>query len=404
MLLRLLILLVFTPAVTLSEVVTEEMKDAVSATASAASQATTSGAAESYTVSAFAFVFGICISLVAVAYTYFSILEDALLRKFKREGTTVEGRVLPGDLSFVRHVVPSNSNKGTAEYAAQVQYRFHQQKTCSDGYTSIVRKQIKALDSDFYRASRERQQRRGSNNIVQLHVELSTEDLMESAFSFEQGSDVVFQEHPLSQQYIQLLLLPEHPHSAVPKRQLLRDIQAKRWIPTAWLALVLVLLSCFCVHMGLSNIVALRAAARACEYLLVLALAITVGLLAVDCVLVHWFCYEVFTEALTSEYLEGGEMMVKLDDESLATVSSCLSEEGAWSPRNDIKNPPSVVEDDNKTYGSFVREVPPPVLTASNTPSPAVRSLAQQDHAHNNTYFKSYFARQVSSLSSAPTA
>ena len=334
---NLLRLLIWTglPALSLSETATETNSPSGSEGIAVGS------AVESYTLASFAFLFGISISLVSVAIIYISLLEDALLRKFDREGTTVEGQVVAEDLSLVRHMPQSFSQKGNTEYVAQVQYRFHE----VNGYTSIVRKHIKALDSDFYQTSKERNERHGSNNIVQLHVELPDDELSESDLCkhFDNGSDVVFQEYPPDQQYIQLLFLPGHPHSALPKQQVARELQGKRWLPTAMLGIALVSISGFCVHMGLSNALMVGNNTELATSLMMtltwtrllgLTMAATLALLLVDGLLINWFCHNLITEALTDGYLEGGEMMVKMDDETLATMSSCFSEECFSTPNS----------------------------------------------------------------------
>ena len=330
-----LILLIRLPAFSLSETATRTSSSPGDEGVAVVS------AAESYTLASFAFLFGICISLVPVVIIYFSLLEHALLRKFTREGTVVEGRVVSGDLSFARHMPQSCSQQGNTEYVAQIQYRFQE----VNGYTSIVRKHIKALDSDFYQTSQEQNERYGSNNIVQLHVELPDEELNESDLCkhFDNGSDVVFQEHPSSQQYIQLLLLPDHPNSAVPQQQVARETQGKRWLPTALLGIGLVSLSGFCVHMGLSNALVVGSnddlttsleTNLTWTRLLGLATAATLTLLLVNVMLINWFCHNLFTAALYAEYLEGGEMMMKMDDETLATLSSCFSEDWFFTPNS----------------------------------------------------------------------
>jgi hypothetical protein len=337
-------------------------------------------AAESYTLASFAFFFGICISLVPVVIIYFSLLEDALLRKFNREGTSVEGQVVSGDLSLVRHMQQSCSQQGKTEYVAQVQYRFHE----VNGYTSIVRKHIKALDSDFYQTSQEGKDRHGSNNIVQLHVELPDEELNISDLCkhFDNGSDVVFQEHPLGQQYIQLLLLPDHPHSAVPKRQVAREIQWNRWLPTALLGMGLVSLSGFCVHMGLSNALLVGNNGELATSLMMtsswtrmqgLAMAATLALLLVDVLLIKWSCHNLFTEALAAEYLEGGEMMVKMDDETLATLSSCFSEEGF----STLNSPASSCCDPMEPISPYSSKSPDPETPQVNEVFRSIHSIGQ---------------------------
>jgi len=270
-------------------------------------------ATEHYTMAAIGFFFGLWISFMTVALAYFSHLEDALLQRFQREGQTVQGQVR-GDITFVR-----NLNNNTAEYAAQAQYHAH-----CDGYTVTIRKQVKCPLTDFYRPPP--QERSGSNLTVQIHVELSNEELAASQLSFD-GSEAVFQEHPsVEQKYIQLLFLPEYPNSALPQRQVERDMSSSytAWRPTVLLGVFLVLLTCFCIHMGLSNVL-LAVGSRnnfTRSGVWGMGLLATTILFLVDALLVSWLCHDMFTGALQEEYLEGGEMIIKVDDETLATMST----------------------------------------------------------------------------------
>ena len=307
--------------------------------------------AERYTVAAFAFIFAVCLSMIAVGILYFAILEDALLRRFQSEGTPLQAKVVSDqEPVFVRNLPPANNKKddGTAEYSALVQYRITVGAGGVGGdynSTIIVRKQIKARDADFYRPKQQRRQRpqqhaqaptlsadcrnqhqHHPHRVVHVHVELPTEELKEGPpLSFDGGSDAVFHEHTDTMCIDLLVLLPEHPNSAIPKRQVARDLMGKKW-PTITLVVFLTLLTWFCANLGLSNALLFQPDDPNQQWswnrVLGLSLALTAGLLVIACVVVLYFGTDQFAAALREEYLEGGETMVKLDDETLATMST----------------------------------------------------------------------------------
>jgi hypothetical protein len=268
--------------------------------------------AELCVVAVFSFLFAVCISAVTVSIAYFFILEDALMRRFAEEGLELEAKVV--DTSFVRH----HATEG-AEYAATVDYRYLNGDDHDGYYATIIRKQIKCLESDIHRPL-------DSTPSNRVYIEVNAE--LQGFPSFDGCSVVVFEEPP--QRYIPVLVLPAHPNSAIPSGYVQRTVQPEKRRPTAMLVLFLTAVTLFCIDLGLTNALQLS---RNSELLLLLqgrwgaifgvSVMVTMTLLGVELLLLHTSCCrELFRDAVHQDYLVGGAVETKMDDETLASVAT----------------------------------------------------------------------------------
>lgn len=261
---------------------------------------------DSLVLSIFCILFCSCILFIGSAIAYFSCAEDALMRDLRQNATITEAKILESKLLRGK------------QHRVFVEYRYME----AGGYVTVVRKTVVVADSDISEIEHPHRQ-------VKIHVELEEEFHVDSnsGLTFD---DAVFDELP--QKFIKICVLTEHPRSGVPLGQVNRILQ--RRCSTSMLVTTLLILALFCLYVGLSPFDLFRTSAWGIEIWSVL---ILLGMGIVEILAVYLFLHDAFQKSLSDEYLEGGEMLVKLEDEeTLATISTG----GSFS---DGSPPPSIV-------------------------------------------------------------
>lgn len=286
----------------------------------------------------FAFLFAICTSFMTVSVAYFILLEDALMRRFLEEGTQVEAKAVHAPF-FVRNTVDG------AEYSAKFDYRYvdHLKDTKNDddnnygSYATAIRKQIKCLERDIY------YDRKGAaaDDSNHVYIEIHNADEMQPFPSFD---GVVMFDTALPQQRLAVLVLPAYPNSALPYELVRRAVQ-KSWHATAVLIFTLTAVTLFCIHVGLDTALKLlsnynnnnnalqqqqqSSGGGAQQHLTAIAIfgismATTVALLGLELLLILYSdCIRNrFVKALQQDYLDCDDVESKMDDETLATLST----------------------------------------------------------------------------------
>eukprot|EP00545_Synedropsis_sp_CCMP1620_P008336 CAMPEP_0119028804 /NCGR_PEP_ID=MMETSP1176-20130426/39558_1 /TAXON_ID=265551 /ORGANISM="Synedropsis recta cf, Strain CCMP1620" /LENGTH=220 /DNA_ID=CAMNT_0006985027 /DNA_START=141 /DNA_END=799 /DNA_ORIENTATION=+ len=101
---------------------------------------------EWYMVLVFSLLFGLFITLFGAFIGYFSVLEDSLMRRYKREATSIFANVASSE--FARgggQVAIFTKQRDNPEYIAFCEYDCKM----TENYTVRIRKQLKARQSDF---------------------------------------------------------------------------------------------------------------------------------------------------------------------------------------------------------------------------------------------------------------
>lgn len=269
-----------------------------------------SSATEDSVSSVLHFFFAICVSLVSTMFAYVAASEGKVMKTYQTKGRSIEGRIL--DWKYSRRIPNENDD----EYDVTVDYK------CIEvgGYTTVIRKQLKCRRSELYIADD------SQHEFVKVCVEL------ENVFSFEEA---MF-DRP-NRQRIRLLLLDEFPNSGIPQRTVRDAMRLGRRAPVLACILLLLLLTAFCVFLGLATLIPANSLSGLTVIALSLAAATTLCL--VEYLVLWGTClYYKMDSVLTSEYLEAGEMLVKVDTETLGTLSTCESMSSHWLSSNQTRS------------------------------------------------------------------
>jgi hypothetical protein len=260
---------------------------------------------ELYVIAVLSVLLSICISLAGVLISYFYILEDRLMQAYKSDGLAIQGRVR--QVQFFRRT----GSHSEPEYKVHVDYK------CSEvgGYTTIVRKEMTAYASDWsYPKQNEKSclERQSSHRVI-VHIDLQDfERELDSECSSTASMEAL--NEPAN---LEVLVIQNYPNSGIPKCQVDRTFTfEKRW-PTLTLICFLFGASLLCIFWGLSNCDTV-----ASPSIFKLSVILNVGCWLIGVVLIHIFLRPTLDNILEEEFLRGGNTLVKLDDETLATLSS----------------------------------------------------------------------------------
>lgn len=257
-------------------------------------------------------IFGFFMTLFCAFVGYFSHLEDALMRSYLKEGQTVEGMVK--FLEFARN----------NEYVAFVEYR----QTIRDSYHILVRKQIKARESDFMSCSERRQPRQRNGNQQVIIKTSSTGSGSSSSSSSPKDQTINLKEALTSigaddnlkdRSRIQLLVLPGYEQSGYPKKQVERICSVRyRWA-TLTLIFVSLCLAAFCIRVA-----AVGSSGNGNNAGIWVAVMV-VTVMALELLFVHCCCRQLLLKVLKEEYLLNGQLIAPygmMDDSSLSSASN----------------------------------------------------------------------------------
>jgi hypothetical protein len=261
---------------------------------------------ENLVLSIFCVLFCICILFIGSAIAYFSCAEDALMRDLRLNATITEAKILESTLLRNR------------QHRAFVEYRYME----AGGYVTVVRKPVVVAESDISEIEHPHRQ-------IKIHVELEEKFQVDSSsrLSFD---DAIFDEPP--QKFIKICVLTEHPRSGVPLGQVDRILQ--RRCSTSMLVTALLILALFCLYIGLYPLEMFRTSGLGLGGWSVL---ILLGMGIFEILGVHILLHSTFQKSLIDEYLEGGEMLVKFEDEeTLATISTGGSFSEGTSPPSTV--------------------------------------------------------------------
>mmetsp|Transcript_30305 Transcript_30305/g.34551 ORF Transcript_30305/g.34551 Transcript_30305/m.34551 type:complete len:337 (-) Transcript_30305:628-1638(-) len=285
---------------------------------------------EWYIVFAFSLFFGFFISLFGAFIGYFSVLEDALIRKYREEGILIYGNVVSTEYARGGGNAVLSKQKENSEYIVFVEYDFKMR----DDYEVRIRKQMKAKASDFRNAVDPGKEGRRLDSLEPSNKSphkspISNMDFLKIEYS---GPGEFIDEDPWrlfgscsaqgavsARRYLELLILPGYERSAYPRNQIDRACSLRYRLSTIGLVLFDLALAAFCTRLAANDVLSLEHEEhRIIGWYAILTFLI---LLVLELPLIHFCSYQVFVDALKEEYIEHGEYV------PLMCNSSSLSSE-----------------------------------------------------------------------------
>lgn len=260
---------------------------------------------ERFAVATFSVFVAICISLAGVLICYFFAMEDSLMRLYQAEGEVVHGRVLEAQR------FPCVGAEPEPEYKALVDYKYLE----IGGYTTMIRKEMHICNSNL-RCSNDQDEKQHSRQRVIIHIDLQDfERELDTQLSDEESAVAIYDPKEL-----EVVVLPNYPKSGLPKYHIDRSFTFVKRRPTYALVCSIFATSFFCIFWGTSTINPDYGTSPLTN--ISVSIIINVTLWIIDAILIHSFFRTFLHKALAEEYLIGGDSMVKMDDETLATLSS----------------------------------------------------------------------------------
>jgi hypothetical protein len=252
-------------------------------------------------------LFALCISLCGSVLAYVSFLDDKLLKRYQAEASVVRADVCSADC--VRRV--GNGWSGCAgrssdqrEYCATIEYN----QIISESYQIRVRKQIRALESDFVDPDS------GEDNEEK---DLGSPPLPPTSIIAKEES--FLKTFSLKEKKLDLLVLRDRPMSGYPQKFLKRRLGFLCQVSSICVILSTLCLSLFCIY------IAIRAMDDAKDQrertVAKIAISVFGMLIALEIPITHTFLNESIAQALEEEYFESADLAPTGQDE--ISLSSC---------------------------------------------------------------------------------
>ena len=290
-------------------------------------------------------LFGFFITLFGAWVGYFSTLEDKLMRRYWMEGETVVARVISSD--FARcggsntmndctaanemtsdHFHPSVANP---EYLCFCEY----DRNLAHNYAVRIRKQCKARAWDFVLTprpgsermimalKRETSQRVDENCNEITFVELPDQPEACCAGADDDDGECGGRAAPPDRKFLEMLILPGHELSALPKKAVQRACSLRYRFSTAGLVLFDVFLALCCIYWAIHEVLSLEDDSQRTRGWC--AIAAFLVLVALEVPLIHTCCHGMLVDALKEEYLDSGDFVPLQDDASSLSSGSDLN-------------------------------------------------------------------------------
>jgi hypothetical protein len=293
-------------------------------------------------------LFGFFITLFGAWVGYFSTLEDKLMRRYWMEGETIVARVISSD--FARGGGSTTTNVCIAANNDTTSDRFHRSvanpeyvcfceydRNLAHNYIVRVRKQCKAKAWDFVLTprpgsermllsiKRETSQRVDENGDEIMFVELPDQPEACCAGADDNGADANTDVHggravPPDRKFLEMLILPGHELSALPKKAVQRACSIQYRFSTAGLVLFGLCLALCCTYWAIHEVTSLEDdSQRARGWCAIVAFVV---LAALEIPLIHGCCHGMLVDALKEEYLDSGDFVPMEDDASSLSSGS----------------------------------------------------------------------------------
>ena len=327
--------------------------------------------------------FATCLSVVSTLCAYYLFTEDQILRKFVSDGIKLDAKVVEYTLT----------NRSRQQYTATIDYRYNYDSkttkvynaketdeeaastkvkyttTAMDNYfPTIIRKQIKCVESDFVLRRHQsdfelhkstnyantRNNERIRNNISPSKQQTSTTSLQQykpqsiwieirkdlhsddNQYSYDVDEkfpsfDVAMFNAP-QQYYVNVVVLPDHPISAIGCEQLMQSLNH---CPFILLIASLLTLAYFCVYISIVNVVP----GRGISFGLSRSFVILLVLILTETMILQCCCRDMILDVLTNEYelhtddsKNDNYFRYKTEDETLYTMPSSFGGTGVGLP------------------------------------------------------------------------
>ena len=296
------------------------------------------------------FFFAVCLSLVSSILAYCVYTEDQILRNFISNGIRLEAKVVEYTLT----------NISRRTFVATIDYRYNSdaasKNTANDtdelepndayidnnnAFATIIRKRIKCVESDLIlrnscdinispskrrmvTTTREHCQKPQSV-CIEIRKDLHDEDHQGSCYDEEDAKFPSFDYavfNPPHQYYVDVVVLPDQPTSAIGYQQLMHSLDH---FPIIVLLACLSLLVYFCLYMGVVNL----APRRGLSASLFTAFVVWATLLSTEIIILSSCCHDMINEMLSNELLsdradsdDDNYFNFKTEDETLYTMPS----------------------------------------------------------------------------------
>jgi hypothetical protein len=274
---------------------------------------------EWYMVLIFSLGFGFVITLFGAFVGYFSILEDNLMRKYRREGILIYADVVSSE--FARgggQVAIFTKQRDNPEYIAFVEYN---QQICAN-YTVRVRKQVKAKASDFRSSPQP-----GTTGML-LSIKLQDGNPSPQAGLAELTQDPCGDDWDgcsisavdVPRKFLEILVLPQYERSGYPLQQVERACSIRYRLSTIGLIAFIVVLAAYCTCSAANDVSDQEQNGN--RVIGLYSIAAFVILISLQVPIIHCYCHSIFLDALKEEYLESGEFVpLPCDESSLSSGS-----------------------------------------------------------------------------------
>ena len=263
------------------------------------------GEDETYIIIMFSAFLAFCILSVVAMVSYFSFLEDRLMKRYLAEGEEVEATIVSAEFARGGNAVEwgaVKSDRMETEYILFVEYN----RTIAEGtYVTTIRKQIKVKECDIIRPKYYTYEVDGVEESAPLESSIEIKKMLQMLHNGNgaRGGDGVGR--------VKMLVLPEHHRSGISKCQAER---ANTWQSKfSMLALILsaIGLAVFCVQLAANAITTtnINMHQRTSDEISLYMIGIFTILVFIEVLLIHCCLKHSFEETLENEYFNSGELV-----------------------------------------------------------------------------------------------
>jgi hypothetical protein len=314
---------------------------------------------ESYIIIAFSAFLAFCTLSVVATISYFSFLEDRLMKRYLEEGEVTEAIVVSAEFARgFKGAWGSSGNKADASATEYVLFVEYNKPIAQGSYMVRVRKQVKALADDVAW---------GRNGLVYSYSKnMEQADDLDSALQIQRmlrllHDDEAARKGPDGLGKLDMLVLPEFHKSGVSRRQVERANGNRNMLSSMALVISGLGLSAFCVRLAAVAISNSQIAdfTNADTNMVTLYMILSFAAMVIlEVLLVHCCLRKTLEDALEEEYLQGGDLVpVDEDDSSLSTGSDFFLGKSLQANnvnKGGVGRPPNLPQNQTVALGSTV--------------------------------------------------